>query len=685
MNKIKVHVSEFLREDLTTDFLFENLKTNLTVVFEDGELDLTSREIIFNSVIWDIFKKLPNFKIYKRYSITEYYVNGFFNDKSLKKTLEVIFKDITETYVWNNKDRSILNDYVYEKFQNIYNDIYNKIICNSREYSLSLDITDFTEIQLHKDILKNMVRVKNEQSHESIDATYSAIKNVLGTDSQYENNPVSVGYRSGSFNPSQLVQVLGPRGFGTELNFTIFKKPIVNSFTIGLQTIYEEIVESKASARSLYLSHVAIEQSEYFARLLQLICMRVTRLVDGDCGSQDYLETTIEEDSVTGKPELKFYVGKVYLDEETNTLKTITKDDTHLYGKKIKIRSPIHCKHTNAGCICMTCFGLLSVNVPYKTNLGHLCSTSVSRDITQKIMSNKHLISSAVGMKIVLEPHEAKWFSVKNDTSLLLNYKNLDTKKYKYELVIPQYEAKGLLGLSASTNIDNIISDKISRLDECGILVTDKAGISNFYPVTLSQSKSIRKKKGQVSKSSKAYGYFSTEFIKYIVNNGKHRYRIDNITNDIHIDLNEWKENSSVVEYISLEYNFLELTKEMKSMVRTLDGENKTPERFISEIFNLLNFKLDVNIALIEVIICAMIMKSKDNFDYHLGKANNGQLVKLPQIITSGSVSALSLFEGHDRSLFSPMTFRNGIPDHNLDVLFTPLPVIDLINQGKRG
>lgn len=682
--KRRVHVSEFLRPDITTEVLFQGLKTNLTVVFDDGELELTSREITFNSIVWEIFKVLPEIKICIRHSITSYYKGGFFNADSLKQLMEVIFKDVVDHYVWPNKDREILNTFLYEKFQIIYNDIYNKIICNAQEYSISIDVTDFTEVQCDTRILDKMLTVKREKTNESIKDAYDTIKEVLGTDPKYFHNPVSVGYRSGSFNTNQLVQILGPKGFGTEIDFSIFKEPVCNSFTLGLQTVYESILESRASARAIYLSTVAIEQSEYFARMLQLISMRVERLVDGDCGSTEYREVVIDKESLIGKDELKYYVGKVYLDEETNTLKTITKEDTHLYGKKLKIRSPIYCKHPNPKCICMTCFGKLSVNVPYKTNLGHLCTTTISRDVSQKILSNKHHISTALAMKLELGDFEQKWFKVKDGSILTLNQKSYSNKNYKYELSIPQYTAKGLLGLSRGTNLDNIIANKISKLDEAMMLVTDKKGNCNFYPLVLSQSKSILKKK-RSSKSSKIHGFFTNEFIKYIVNGGNYRYRIDNETNNIVIDLSEWKGNQGVIEYISLEYNFLELTKEMKSTVRTLNGENKTPEYFIQELFNLLNVKLDINIALIEVMALCFIIRSKEHSDVRLAKGDEGKLVKLPTILYNGSVAGINLFEGHDRYLFSPPTFRKDLPDHPTDILFDPERVLDLVHQGLRN
>lgn len=683
--KLRVHVNEFLRPDMTTEVLFDGLKTNLFVVFEDGELELTSREIIFNSVVWDIFKKLPELPIRKRHSITEHYENGFFNAGSLRKLMETIFKDVVDNYVWEQKDRSILNSFLYEKFQIIYNDIYNKIICKAQEYSISIDVTDFTELQCNDEILGSMIKVKEEKSYDAIKNAYDTIKKVLGTDSNYFHNPVSIGHRSGAFNTNQLVQILGPKGFGTEIDFSIFKEPVTNSFTLGLQTVYEAILESRSSARAIYLSTSAIEQSEYFARMLQLISMRIERLVDGDCGTDEYREVVLEECNTAGKKDLDFYIGKVYLDEETNTLKTITSEDTHLYGKKIKIRSPIYCKHPNPKCICMTCFGKLSVNVPYKTNLGHLCTTSISRDISQSILSNKHLISTAVAMKLELGIYEQKWFKIKDDSLLALNQKSYSNKDFKYELSIPQYTAKGLLGLSSSTNLDNIISNKISRLDEACMIVTDKKGGMNVYPLVLSQSKSIKKDVKKPSKSSKIFGFFTNDFIKYIVNDGNYRYRIDNTTNDIVIDLSEWKSNQGIIEYISLEYNFLELTKEMKSTVRTLNGENKTPEYFIQELFNLLNVKLNINISLIEIMTACFIIKSRDQSDIRLGKGKDGKLIKLPEILYNGSVAGINLFEGHDKYLFGPTTFRKNLPDHPTDVLFAPKEVLNLVHQGKRN
>lgn len=678
-----IPVREFIKDGINVSYLFDNLRSSVVVRFDDGDLVLSSKEIVVNSVVWNIFRTLTLIPITKAMSITNYYTNGLFNEKSLKKLLELIFEETVKYYVWEQRDRSVLNDFLYKEFLDIYNILYNEVIYRSQQYSSGADATDFVNIQLDDKIVDAMLDVKKSGTDESIHNAYGVIKKVLGENDEYIKNPVCVSYRGGSVNTNQLMQVLGPRGFATEITFSIFKDPIPTSFTLGMMDMSSIAKESRTAAKSNYLSYIAIEQSEYLARTLQILAMRLERLVDGDCGSTDYVEYTIHKDSPIGADELALFVGKVYLNEETGKLDIVKATDTHLYDKTLKFRSPVTCKHKNSKCVCMTCFGLLSTGIPYTSNLGHLCVTSISRDITQGMLSNKHYVGTAKGIEIFLNQDESRWFTTKDDSKIAIKSNVLDTKRNRYELIIPQYTAKGILNLNSSNDIENIIPNMVSRLSDGIIVVTKQNGEKEIYPIDVSLSKSaLKKSKDKVSKSSKIYGHFTKEFLEYIINNGNYRYRLDANDDSIVIDLNEWKSKDGIIEYISLEYNLLELSKELKSLVRTLDGGDKPVHVFIREMFNLLNIKLNINISLIEILVAMMIVKDRNNGDYHLARAFSGDMAKLPEIIYKGSISGINLFERHDQNLFAINTFCKDLPNHPFDVAFAPDEVVELASKG---
>lgn len=691
-----VPVQEFLK------FTFEEINAechkSMNVLFSDGVLHLNPNEIKFNRIVWDVFNVITNIPIRTKHSITEHYVNGIFTGGSFLKVLECIYGDVIEYCCRPTYSRAILNDYLFEKFQDIYNEVYNKIVCEKFEYCTSVDVLDLMEIQFQPELLDAMKALDTDKSEKALERAYNSLHNVIMNSEHLKNNSVAKGYISGNFKRDQVKQILGPRGFVAELTSMLFQEPVCSSLLFGLRSNYEIAVESRTAAKSLHVSHQSIEQSEYLARTLQIITMRMQRLVDGDCGSTKYFEWYLDPDPIIGKSELKLLVGKHYLDEETNTLKTIREHDTHLIGKTLKLRSPIHCQHPDQKCICVACLGELSYGIPYSTNIGHMAATEFTEKISQSILSTKHLTVSAKSIDFALGPTEVIYLQKVGDDGLRLNPKGFNTKKLQYDLIIRQDSARGLSGMSEDTKVDSLVPDKITRLDDVILRITDKQGREQYESLQIAFSKNLVKSK-KVTHSSKVFGYLSIDFLKYIIKgiDGKPMYQLETGTDQYIINLNGWldnmnkeKEKARIVEYPKLEYSFMQLTKEVrgsvskKGMVENLGENEKSVEGFIQNLFNLLNHKLDINLGLIEIVGCAFTVLNKETGDAHVGRALSQDIASVSEIIAHISLGASYGFERHRTNVLNPITFFHNNVNHPLDIYLKPEEVLQDVAAGGR-
>lgn len=699
-NKV-VRVREFFK--FTSEELYRGLKTNHIVRFDDGDLFLTSREIIFNRFIWDIFKYFEE-KLGKKtfistqFSVTEYYTNGSFTQDSITILLENIFKYTVDLFCRETFNREILNNYLFEKLYDIYNDIYNVVICNSLDYSASIDIIDFLEIQFKDPILKSLINLNDNYTEEDIAHAYKTVDEVIMNDKTLDQNPLVGMYRSKSLNRSQMQQIVGPRGNIPDLNSTIFKDPVKSSFTLGLRSLYELAVESRTAVGSLYVAHRAIGDSEYLARSMQLVTMRMERLIDGDCGNKDYIDWYIPENPIIGKSELPLLVGKRYLNEETGKEDVIKITDTHLIGKTIKIRSILNCKCGHPSHVCVACMGDLAYSVPYPTNLGHWASTRITEDTTQGLLSRKHKTDSSKGIDFELGHDESMFFKKsdpnKDGHGLKFNIKSFQPEKLKYELIVSQDIAKGLSGLESTIDIGRLSPNKISKIDEVLFRITDKAGDYKFYRLNIAFSKSFKQVKEtdlmNLSKASKVHGYFTTEFLNYIVGGEDEipKCKIENGDDSYVIELNDWikgpDNGKRFIEFPNLEHNFMQLTKEFKEVMSKL-AKDSSPMKMLQDMFDLLNVKLDVNIALIEIVVSAFIVKDRNGKDVHLGRGLNNETMSISGIINNGSIAGICAFERHKTHLLTPKTFNgHNLVDHTMDVMIKPQETMEQVWQGKR-
>lgn len=655
----KVHIRELMK--FPPHELLTGLKNSLTVVWDDGvETDMSSKEIIVNRWALDILNGIPPIPLVSRYNITNYYSGGLYVAKTINKLYEAIVKDVTDILVKGNNDRSVLRE-LYRNMYNVVNDMYIHIIYDIPEYAVTLDILDFVEVQIKEELLKSLVELKKDIKPDNVNKTYAVLDKLLTKDPTLADNRLSKGYISGTFNPNQLKQILAARGYGTELNSELFKTPIYSSYCVGLYNIYAMAVESRGAAKALFVSTKAIQTSEYFARELQLVTMNVEKLVDGDCGNREYIDWFVRPADETTKADLPNLIGKYYLNEKGEE-EEITAKHKHLEGATIKIRSAMNCKCKEANSICTRCFGALSYGLFPHTNIGHVSATSLTQKISQSILSTKHLVSSATSADISLDDNAKLFFNVVKKNYYGFKKEMLTNKDFKLRLIVSQYEAYGIKNLSKNTDITKLYPNKLSRINSIKLELTDSKGEVIEYPIEI--------------RNGNKRGSFTIPFLAYII---KHGYVIDDLDRYI-IDLSNWKNEGPVIGLPEIEFNFLELVKQIKHEFTSIKAPSKTTkapitkEMLLQKLFDLVNRKLDVNIALLEVIIYAFTIQSHANKDYRLSRGSvDPQLASIQDIIVHRSVGGLYAWQSVMKYILNPTSFNgeNNI-DHIMDIMLRP-------------
>jgi len=655
--------------------ILNNITGYVNVMFEDNIcVRMYSREVIISRYFWEMANLNKDIKLVSKYNIRNFYTNDMYTGKSHTKFLSEILNDLINNVIKvNGKDVHKQLAYTYYSLYKIVETLYSEFSYNITEHVMSMNIKDLLDIQLKEDLMKSMARVSDEMNVNAIDVTYNLLDHIMRNDKDLLNNPVVKAYISGMVNANQMKQVLGPRGYVTELDSSIFKYPISSSFTMGMANMYELAADSRSGAKALFLSNKAIQDSEYFGRELQLATMVVEDIVFGDCGSTDYLDWYVKpvEKSVSGetiyKGDLNKLEGKYYLDETTNELVAITTDMKHLYGKTIKLRSAIKCKLPNKKQICSKCFGELAYSIPKHSNLGHLCSTEINAKISQSILSTKHLVTSATSNTIELNDDAKKFFVIKDKNGYVIRPQVLAKKNAKVSLIFKQEECFGLKDIKMDKSINIIDPGRVSRLETIIVRYEYKGNVEHYeLPIRLGNR----------------YGVFELKFLNYIIENG---YEADEYDNYI-VDMSNWKFITPILKLPEVEFSFLALSKDTKDMFKTMSilkgGVSKdSPESLLSKVFTLVNSKLDVNIALFEVVVYAFTVYDLPNGNYDLGRnSENVQLSPLLTVIDKRSAGASYGYDNLSGKILTPGLFTDtNKPDHLLDVLLKPNEVLNAL------
>ncbi len=651
----------------TTAELYEILTGDFVLVIAGEEVEVTCKEVLYSSYFWDIHRTYPAVPLLKKHLVNSVLKNRKLSYNTHVQLLNNIFWTALDTYNAQGIDiRDDLLKLVYQITNNIYNDLTYK----AEEYVTSIDILDFINVSTNDKIEQAFELIDN--TPDSIQECYSRIKDVIATAPELSNNQLVKAIRSGIVNESQILQCVGPRGYVPEVDGAIMPRPITRSYTQGMRSLYDAVAESRTAAKSHYYSASPLEESEYFARKLQLMSMIVQRVVPGDCGSNEYIPWFVnppkfKHDRKVYKGDLEFLIGKYYLDETTNTLKPIDSTCTHLNNTHIKLRSVIKCKHPIATEVCEVCFGRMYDNIIPTGNLGHVCAGTMTQKETQPLLSVKHVDFSALTNPIVFTEELRRFFMVTSDHNtytLKPEYKDKGLK-----LVIAREEAIGLVDIMLVEDIHSIGISRVASLNRVGF-VYNNISVDTPMPVRVEQ-----------------YGnnaMMSTELLEHI---RKLEWPLaTNNSQSFVIDLKDWDYDKPIFKLPDMEYSYLKHSKQVASIIAgTMDDiENKKskknrlepgyPERLLTTLFETVTLKIDVNIALLEVIIYSAMITNLARKDYRLPRnIENEQMGVLEDIIKNRSLGSAYPYESQINVMMNPASFyAEGRPDSVFDVFIAP-------------
>lgn len=636
---MQLHVRDYLR------YTFEDvleLPEFITMVFDDNStIDTTLRRAVYMYYCFDLFRHYPNVLILPRH-----WIDIVLNGKPLTsnthiKILQVIRKDIVTAY------RLELPIELEPLLRLIYlatNHVYNQVTQQAEAYVASIDILDFVEACTHPKIEEAVSKVTGSEA--SIALCYDTVIAILKQDPLLDNNAIAEVVRADMISLGQVLQCITCRGRLTEVDGAILSVPVLSNYTKGLNSLYEFAADSRASARSLYFSDAKLQDAEYFARRLQLLCMTVESIDYVDCGSQRTVDWHIlppsytETGAKTYPGDLVFMLGKYYYDD-ANQLQTITHDDPALYDKVLRLRSVLYCQHPDPHKVCEVCFGRLSKNISRFSNLGHLCAATMTQQSTQSVLSTKHLDRSSTGTTITLNDTSSKYFET--DDSGMLYYMNRKLKGKQVSLALVRESAIGLIDILHIDNLDTLNPVRISSIDYVEIIVKN----SKDEPPAIIY----------VSQGNKKV-MMTIEFLKYLKTR---QWEMDSKNNFV-FDLKHWDFEKPLFKLPEMEYSYSDhsnmIAKVIESNMKSISDREQpySPISTLQELFSLVNTKISVNIAALEVIIYSTMVKAPG--EYALGRnVPEPVLGVADQVIKNRSLGIAYSYEDAAREIVNPKNF----------------------------
>ncbi len=651
----------------TTDYLWDHLEGDFILVMDDGEIETNEKEVLYSSYVWDYHRRFPNTPLLLKHHVKAIIKDDPSGTDTHLDLINSVLWSFVEAYRPDFINIEELIDIGALMSYEVSNTMYNDLTYRLEPDVTTLDILDFIQFTKHPRLVKAIEQMENT------DEGVAKVNNVvleLSKSAEFKNNAMASVMRSKIVSEGQALQCLAPLGFRTDIDSDIFTRAIIKrGFTQGLSSLRDSMVESRSAAKALIFSTDPLQKSEYFSRRQQLICQNVRHLHRGDCGSTHYVPWLIREERMDNATklasDLKTLAGKYYLDEGTNTLKILKESDKHLIGTTLKLRSAVAgCNHPDPYGICEVCYGATSLAIPANTNLGHITCVAMMSVLGQLILSTKHFEGSSAVEGIALKAHERIYLSaVVNGSRYYLNERLMSCK---VKLVVAASQVPGLTDISLVDDIETLNISRISDFDTILLMVEDSTGIETI-PLTVSVNGRLSNMTHELLKHIKRVGWTVTKNDNYI------------------IDMAGWNFADPILVLPMRHFNMSDHQQEIADMleatIKDLDYRSNVvnPCNMLVEFHDLVNRRLSINLAILEIILYSSMVVSATEEDYGLPKPWTSSGVGVKQLLlTRRSLSTTMGFERHRDVLTDPLSYTlTNRMDHIMDPLIMP----ELLNK----
>lgn len=413
LNNHFYNILNIMRDGIESDFV-QHMAINIEFV-DNVDVTLSIFDYFLNLIMWN----LP-LSTGEELSSNYLFFQDKFNKNAIKNYIDDKFLNVNRTKYDIMTLCNIIDDTLY-KFK--YVDEFSLYLCNTINDEDTITLmnqnqefwnymhTDLSGVPLEdvkntgQDITNKAIKIIEESDHCLADsfATGEGVNK-----KQFREFAVSIGTI--------------PDGDGG-----IYPIIVNNSFINGgVNKIAYSLVESAKGRQAQIYSKNNVGTSGAFARILGLN-NRDTRLHISpkySCNTRHFIQVTINNLAM-----LKMFNNRYYrFRKDGPEYKVNYKKDSHLVGQTLYFRSPITCaSKANGNGVCYRCYGDLAYTNA-NINIGTIAAELLSSELTQMLLSAKHLLESNV---ISIEWSEGFLDIFEVNFNMLRIREDFDCKKWK--------------------------------------------------------------------------------------------------------------------------------------------------------------------------------------------------------------------------------------------------------------
>lgn len=593
-------------------------RSRVDVLFADGvSVKLNIFDYWFNLMMWELLvcvgDKITSKHLFWDTAITQ---------NTIKDWIDSNFIDKHRTDIPHIQMNNFIDETIH-KFK--YIDQFSFYLMNTANNEDTIDLMKSSKVAydaIHCDV--SNIPPEDIKAY-STDWTNKLIHEMVKPESEHWARPYFMSKEG--INPKQFREFMVNIGMAPDGEGSVFPYPLNANYTNGgVREIKNYIIDASKARASQEIAKMNVGTSGEFARIVGLNNV-ASKLHDDPnyvCNTKNFIEYFIKDRKTLIGLKHRWY--RVY-DNGIDFYMGAHPEKTHanLIGTTIYLRSPITCASGARGeGICYKCYGNLAYT-NNNINIGRFAAEELTSQLTQKLLSAKHLLESSV--------RELKWASDFSQffqleyTSLMVNP---DFFEKKYRLVICDDD------IEQDDEFDQ--ADYNTHITSCQVI--DPKG-----NVTL------------IGTTERDNLYISPTFEEMI-----HRRKKDDDGN-ITFDLEEIKDIELFM--IRIVNNELSLVLETIKNIINKKGEVErlaTKENMLSYLVDTVNEGgLRVDTVHLEVILSNQCVNPENNLIKPEWEYKNEpyKMITLNEALRDNpSVTVSLMYKKIDKALFNPLTFK---------------------------
>lgn len=372
-------ILNIMRDTIETDYC---RNVFVTVRFNEIDVDLSVIDYWFNLIMWYLLVRTD-----KEIRPCHLFFDDCLTRKSIKKYIDENFIEENRSKLDNMELNNIVDECLYRY---MFIDEFSFYLANT------INLEDFKDLMnespefyelIHADLSNVPLEEVSHVGSKLIDRAVDIIKN--------SDHCLAPFFMAGEgVNPKQFKEFA--LNIGTKPDGKGGVYPVVvntNFLTGGVNDLVSNFIESSTGRTAQIIVEGNVGTSGHFARLLGL--NNSDSIIHEDpeyiCDTKNFQELEVKNMDILNRLQDRYY----RLNPNGMEYK-ITRNDTHLIGKKIYLRSPMTCASVSrTGKVCYRCYGDLAYT-NRDINIGKMASELMSSVLTQMMLSAKHLLESSI-------------------------------------------------------------------------------------------------------------------------------------------------------------------------------------------------------------------------------------------------------------------------------------------------